>query len=74
MRRYWMNNLNWLERTPTSPYSLRNKLSEILYNSYTCKARVEEVNKETGEYRICIQGTLDFTPEENSPGYYRYRG
>lgn len=48
-----------LEVTPTSPASLRNKLNEMIFNSTACKAKVDVINQETGEYRLVLQGTLD---------------
>ena len=66
MRRNWMKDLKWLESTPTSSYTLQTKLSEVLYNSYSCRARVETVNQETGEYRIVLQGTIDCCGEDTN--------
>ena len=67
MHKTWMKDLRWLETTPTSPYTLHTKLSEVLYNSYSCRAKVDTVNPETGEYRIVLQGTLDIFGEEPTP-------
>jgi hypothetical protein len=38
---------------------LNRSLTEVLYNSTTCRCKVESVNPTTGEYRIVLQGTLD---------------
>jgi hypothetical protein len=59
MPNYRFPNWNWLERTPTSPAALNHCLTEVLYNSTTCRCKVESVNPTTGEYRIALQGTLD---------------
>jgi len=48
-----------LERSPSSPASLRNKIANMLLNSCYANAKVEMVNRETGEYRIVLHGTLD---------------
>jgi hypothetical protein len=48
-----------LERSPCSPASLRNKIANMLLNSCYANAKVEMVNRETGEYRIVLHGTLD---------------
>ena len=48
-----------LEKCPTSPASLRNKITNMLYYSTFMNAKVEMVNRETGEYRIVLQGTLE---------------
>ncbi len=57
-----------MERTPTSPASLQYRLTELLYNSTTCRAKVDSVNASTGEYRIVIQGTLDYWDETKPAG------
>ena len=59
MSRFKLADLSSLEKSPTSPLTLRNKLGEMLFNSTQAAATVEVVNKETGEYRVVLQGTLD---------------
>ena len=59
MARFKVDDLPSIERTPTSPATLRNKLSELLISSINCTARVEGLNLETGEYKIVLQGSLD---------------
>ena len=59
MARFRIHDLNAIERTPTSPASLRNKLSDMILSSVNARAKVEVINPETGEYRIVLQGTLD---------------
>ena len=59
MSRFKISDLNTLEKSPTSPLTLRNKIGEMLFNSTQAVATVEIVNKETGEYRVVLQGTLD---------------
>jgi hypothetical protein len=63
MSRFKLADLSSLEKSPTSPLTLRNKIGEMLFNSTQAVATVEVVNKETGEYRVVLQGTLD--TEEN---------
>ena len=63
MSRFKIADLSTLEKSPTSPLTLRNKIGEMLFNSTQAVATVEIVNKETGEYRVVLQGTLD--TEEN---------
>lgn len=63
MPRFKLADLSSLEKSPTSPLTLRNKIGEMLFNSTQAIATVEVVNKETGEYRVVLQGTLD--TEEN---------
>ena len=59
MPRIGPTDLNAVERSPTSPSALTNRLSEVLSNSIAAKAKVESYNWETGEYRVVLQGTLD---------------
>ena len=59
MSRFKLTDLSTLEKSPTSPLTLRNKIGEMLFNSTQAVATVEVVNKETGEYRVVLQGTLD---------------
>lgn len=59
MARFRMDDLKSLEHTPTSPASLRSKITEVILSSTHARARVETINPETGEYRVVLQGTLD---------------
>ena len=63
MTRFRIHDLTGLELKPTSPGSMRSKLGEMIVNSTICRAKVESINPETGEYRIVLQGSLD--KEEN---------
>lgn len=59
MPRFRIHDVNSIERAPTSPASLRNKLGEMIMSSVNARAKVELINPETGEYRIVLQGTID---------------
>jgi hypothetical protein len=59
MPRVRIHDVNTIERSPTSPSSLRSKLSEMIMSSVNARAKVELINPETGEYRIVLHGTLD---------------
>ena len=59
MPRFRIHDVNTIERSPTSPSSLRSKLSEMIMSSVNARAKVELINPETGEYRIVLHGTLD---------------
>ena len=63
-----INDIHTVEKTPTSPSRLQWKISEVLFNSASCRCKVESVNPTTGEYRIVLQGTLDVT-ENNPPNF-----
>jgi hypothetical protein len=62
VKKFTINEFQWLEQVPNSPASLTTRLSNVLYNSINCKCRVETVNPVTGEYRIVLQGT--YNPQE----------
>lgn len=59
MPKFRMSDIGTIEKAPTSPASLRNKLSDMILSSVSARAKVELVNQDTGEYRIVLQGTLD---------------
>ena len=59
MPRFQINDFRTLEKAPTSPGALQAKLTEMLLHSYNSRAKVESINRETGEYRIVLQGTID---------------
>ena len=43
----------------SSPVTLRSKIGGMIQSSSVCRAKVEALNPETGEYRVVLQGTLD---------------
>ncbi len=59
MPRFRYHDLKSLEITPVSPGVMRTKVGEMIVNSTLCRAKVETINPETGEYRIVLQGSLD---------------
>ena len=59
MPRFRFQDLKALELAPTSPGAMRTKVGEMIVNSTLCRAKVESINLETGEYRIVLQGSLD---------------
>ena len=63
MTRFRIHDLKGLEVKPTSPGAMRAKLSQMIVNSTVCRAKVDSINPETGEYRIVLQGSID--REEN---------
>jgi hypothetical protein len=42
-----------------SSETLKRRIIEMLTNSSQCKAILESINQDTGEYRIVLQGTLE---------------
>ena len=67
MVKFRYQNFPTFERTPCSPAALQYRLTELLYNSTTCRCKVDSVNPTTGEYRIVLQGTLDCWDDTNTP-------
>jgi hypothetical protein len=68
MKKWNINDINYIEKSPTSPAWLQQRFTDILYNSTNCRCKVESVNPTTGEYRVVLQGTFDcteFTPTQN---------
>ena len=59
MARFRIQDIRTLERSPTAPGTLKNKLGELLFSSIDATAKVKGFNLDTGEYRIVLQGTLD---------------
>ncbi|MFQ5717922.1 MAG: hypothetical protein ACE5IK_00095 [Acidobacteriota bacterium] len=59
MARFRIQDVHTVENAPTSPGSLKTKIGEMIFSSTTCRAKVDAVNPETGEYRVVLQGTLD---------------
>ncbi|OLE65652.1 MAG: hypothetical protein DMF52_03205 [Acidobacteria bacterium] len=59
MPRFRLQDLTTLESSPTSPATLRAKIGDLIIHSMNAAAQVEMVDRETGEYRVVLQGTLD---------------
>ncbi len=59
MSRFRIHDLKSLEVAHSSPGAMKSKVGEMIVNSTVCRAKVESINPETGEYRIVLQGSLD---------------
>jgi len=59
MSHFSLNDVRSLENPAVSPGALRTKVGEMITSSTSCRAKVEAINPNTGEYRVVIQGTLD---------------
>ena len=59
MPHFGIHDLRSLEGKPTSPGAMRAKVGELVLHSTVCRAKVEIINPDTGEYRIVLQGSLD---------------
>lgn len=58
MARFTIHDVQALDNTSSSPGTLRTKIGDMIVNSVVCRAKVEAVNPQTGEYRLVLQGTL----------------
>jgi hypothetical protein len=58
MSRFTIHDVQSLENSNPSPGTLRTKIGDMIVNSVACRAKVEAVNPQTGEYRLVLQGTL----------------
>jgi len=68
MAKWNITDFNWFEKFPSSPAAMQAKFSSVIYNSTTCRVKVENVNPTTGEYRVVLTGTYcpdDTTPTQN---------
>ena len=45
--------------TKLSGVTLKKQIASMLDNSSQCKAILETINQDTGEYRIVLQGIID---------------
>ena len=59
MPRFRLQDLPSLESSPTSPATLGAKVGDLIVHSVSAAAQVELLDRETGEYRVVLQGTLD---------------
>ena len=59
MPRFRVQDLESIQRQPTSPLHLRAKVGEMSLNSTVARATIEVLDPETGEYRVVLQGKLD---------------
>jgi hypothetical protein len=59
MTPFRLQELHALETRSNSPGTLRSKIGEMILKSTVCRAKVEAINPDTGEYRVVLQGTLD---------------
>ena len=59
MPRFQIDQLQSIEKSPTSPATLANKFQSLVLSSVNTRAKVEGINSETGHYRIVLEGTID---------------
>jgi len=54
-----IRDLEIIRNANISSTTLKRQINSMIENSDHCKAIVESLNRETGEYRIILQGTLE---------------
>ena len=59
MPHFGIHDLRSLDSKPASPGVMRTKVGELVLHSTVCRAKVESINPDTGQYRIILQGSLD---------------
>ncbi|HMC81952.1 MAG TPA: hypothetical protein VKL61_01810 [Candidatus Polarisedimenticolia bacterium] len=59
MPKFQVRDFRSLEEAPSSPGTLRTKVDDLLIHSTLARVKVENLNRETGEYRVVLQGTLE---------------
>lgn len=59
MSKFHIQDLRAIENGSNSPSVLRSKIGEMLLSSAATRAKVENLDPETGEYRVVLQGTLE---------------
>lgn len=59
MTKFDVQDLKVISNAKLSYSTLKKQLGNMVESSENCRAIVESLNRETGEYRIVLQGTLD---------------
>lgn len=59
MLKFNIHDLEIIRHANFSTPSLKRQIGSVLESSGNCRAIVESLNRETGEYRIVLQGTLE---------------
>jgi len=63
MAKFTIRDLEIMKTADFTGSNLKNHLLNMLEASGTANAIVEKINRETGEYRVVLQGTLE--PEKS---------
>ena len=63
MFKFNVRDLEIIRNAKISSSTLKRQLGSMLESSGNCRAIVESLDRETGEYRIILQGTLE--PRDN---------
>ena len=59
MNNFNIHDLDVIKNNDISRTTMKRQFNKMLESSMKCYAIVESLNRETGEYRIVVQGTLD---------------
>lgn len=64
MPQYSIEDLAVIGRTPASPRALSDQLWGVLSHSVVARVHVDSCDRETGDYRVVLQGTFELEPSE----------
>jgi len=59
MPRFQIHDFKTMEKSPTSPNTQNHKIGQMTDCLTNVKCWPESYNKETGEYKVVLQGTLE---------------
>lgn len=59
MARFRVQEVHSIANDPGNPSKLQSTIGEMILSSSICRAKVETLDADTGEYRVVLQGTLD---------------
>ncbi len=59
MQSVFLKEIEDLNATHLSSAALKKRITEMLANSSQCRAILECINQNTGEYRIVLQGIIE---------------
>jgi len=59
MTKFNIHDLEIIRNANISSSTLKRQIGSVLESSGSCRDIVESLNRETGEYRIVLQGTLE---------------
>jgi hypothetical protein len=59
MSNFNIRDLEIIRNANISSSTLKRQINNMIQSSDNCRAIVESLNRDTGEYRIVLQGTLE---------------
>lgn len=62
MKRFEVRDLEIIKNVDIPLSTLKRQISHLLQDSAKCNASVEVIDKQTGVYRVVLEGRLENTP------------